>query len=356
MKTKIIVLAAFGIFLTFLMACSGSQTNPQASTGEPHDEAADEHHHTYTCPMHPDVISDKPGSCPKCGMNLVHKDEETSKKEYFIQFAANPAKVEAGKEAALSFTPRIKGSESEPVPLDVVHEKKIHLIIVSSDLSYFEHIHPEYQADGSYLIKVLPKEKNYTIGKGNDETKFESGGDYFLFADYQPAGGNHTVDNIALTIEGAPAPVKKFTTQNLTASSGNYSVTLEPSGGRLVTNVLMHISGIVKKNGKELNANELENYLGEKAHVMMVGMDDKNFMHVHPSVGALGRFDLHATFEKPGIYRLWFQFQAEGKVHTLDYTLNVAQSTQKDIDEMNEAHSQHHLEEQEKIEKEKAKQ
>jgi ribosomal protein S27E len=25
----------------------------------------------YTCPMHPDVISDHPGQCPKCGMNLV---------------------------------------------------------------------------------------------------------------------------------------------------------------------------------------------------------------------------------------------------------------------------------------------
>jgi hypothetical protein len=28
---------------------------------------------TYTCPMHPDVKSDKPGKCPKCGMNLVVK-------------------------------------------------------------------------------------------------------------------------------------------------------------------------------------------------------------------------------------------------------------------------------------------
>jgi len=27
----------------------------------------------YTCPMHPEVISDKPGNCPKCGMTLVEK-------------------------------------------------------------------------------------------------------------------------------------------------------------------------------------------------------------------------------------------------------------------------------------------
>jgi hypothetical protein len=26
---------------------------------------------TYTCPMHPDVVSDHPGSCPRCGMTLV---------------------------------------------------------------------------------------------------------------------------------------------------------------------------------------------------------------------------------------------------------------------------------------------
>jgi hypothetical protein len=28
----------------------------------------------YTCPMHPEVTSDKPGNCPKCGMTLVKKN------------------------------------------------------------------------------------------------------------------------------------------------------------------------------------------------------------------------------------------------------------------------------------------
>src|SRR3989344_1538128 len=30
----------------------------------------------YSCPMHTDVMSDKPGRCPKCGMNLEPSKEE----------------------------------------------------------------------------------------------------------------------------------------------------------------------------------------------------------------------------------------------------------------------------------------
>ena len=39
---------------------------------------------TYACPMHPEVQSDKPGKCSKCGMNLVKQEaekNEPSKKE-----------------------------------------------------------------------------------------------------------------------------------------------------------------------------------------------------------------------------------------------------------------------------------
>ena len=30
----------------------------------------------YTCPMHPEVTSDKPGKCPKCGMALEEKKDK----------------------------------------------------------------------------------------------------------------------------------------------------------------------------------------------------------------------------------------------------------------------------------------
>jgi Cu2+-exporting ATPase len=34
-----------------------------------------EHHQKYTCPMHPEVIKDAPGKCPKCGMELIPLQE-----------------------------------------------------------------------------------------------------------------------------------------------------------------------------------------------------------------------------------------------------------------------------------------
>lgn len=33
----------------------------------------------YNCPMHPEVVKDKPGKCPKCGMKLVEKKIDMQK-------------------------------------------------------------------------------------------------------------------------------------------------------------------------------------------------------------------------------------------------------------------------------------
>lgn len=38
-------------------------------------EVADEKKQTYTCPMHPQIVQDKPGTCPICGMDLVPFDK-----------------------------------------------------------------------------------------------------------------------------------------------------------------------------------------------------------------------------------------------------------------------------------------
>lgn len=46
----------------------------------------EENHHpeknaTYTCPMHPSVIKDQPGACPICGMDLIKKESNNKKQD-----------------------------------------------------------------------------------------------------------------------------------------------------------------------------------------------------------------------------------------------------------------------------------
>ena len=41
----------------------------------------------YTCPMHPEVTSDKPGTCTKCGMSLTLSPKEKMKMEVMKKYS-----------------------------------------------------------------------------------------------------------------------------------------------------------------------------------------------------------------------------------------------------------------------------
>jgi hypothetical protein len=49
----------------------GAETQPQPA-GRPTTQTQSAAR--YVCPMHPEVVSDKAGKCPKCKMNLVTKE------------------------------------------------------------------------------------------------------------------------------------------------------------------------------------------------------------------------------------------------------------------------------------------
>jgi hypothetical protein len=74
MSMKTLYTASLIILLLFLASCgkSGNQSTPEH---QEHVAAADAPavKEYYTCPMHPSVISDRPGACPICGMALVRK-------------------------------------------------------------------------------------------------------------------------------------------------------------------------------------------------------------------------------------------------------------------------------------------
>jgi hypothetical protein len=279
----------------------------------------------YICPMNCEKgkFYDQPGACPVCNMDLVQSKADTSiaAPVYFTAFSATPAQLEAGKPAQLSFTPKIKGNESAPVPLDLVHEKKMHLILVSDDLSWFDHIHPEYTATGSYDIKVLGKGENFSAGSGHNETRFENGGKFWAFADFKPTGGLNQVDKIELDVAGPSAKPLSYAAEKRSATVNGYALTMAAEGALSAENH-QHINVSIKKDGKAVDPAGFENYLGEKAHLVMVEVASKEFVHTHPAVEN-GQLAIHTTFAQPGTYRAWLQFQTNGKVHTADFVLRV---------------------------------
>lgn len=67
MKKSLMVFSFVLLAATTLVSCG---SNPGKERQSETKEAASVQ---YTCPMHPEVIRDKPGDCPECGMALVEK-------------------------------------------------------------------------------------------------------------------------------------------------------------------------------------------------------------------------------------------------------------------------------------------
>ncbi|MBX0293180.1 hypothetical protein K3G63_22235 [Hymenobacter sp. HSC-4F20] len=289
---------------------SSSATNTVTTpTNGPADGTA-EHSggHTYACPMHPEVTSTKEREkCPKCGMALEHNDQVASNgKSYEMKFVPTPLELTAGQPSILAFTPRETGNESAPVPLALVHEKKIHLIIVSKDLGQFYHEHPEYTADGDYKVK-------YTFPKG---------GEYVLFQDYTPTGSSHQLGRQPITVKGPAYTPVKFKNDDMQWEKDGYQATLSFDKDLKVGQLLgMKIN--ITQGGRPVT--DLDNYLGALGHVVVISEDTENYLHVHPNDQADKgpAIGFNTNFEKPGLYRVFLQFNHGGQIHTGDFTINV---------------------------------
>jgi len=276
----------------------------------------------YACAMHPDVMSDKPGKCPKCGMTLV-RTRRPEMAEYEVKLATTPAVVKPGEKFRLSFLISHPKTEELVKEFNIIHDKPFHLFVVSQDLNYFAHIHPQQQADGGFTI----------------ETMVPNAGSYIIYCDFFPVGGMPQVAHLSLITAGfdgdlfsSQAQLEPDKILTKTLDGVRFELTLnppEPLGGR-PANLKYHLTD--EKTGEPVR--DLQPYLGAWGHTLILSEDVSDYIHSHPTEMIPDRVDrtkiyggsdvsFDAFFPRPGRYRVWSQFQRQGKLITVAFTIGV---------------------------------
>ncbi len=254
----------------------------------------------FVCPMDPDVRSPGPARCPRCGMKLVAGIPDP--KEYRVDLKLTPRTVKPGTPVTMRFTVKSPDSGKNVDKFELIHERLFHLFLIGEDLRFFAHEHPELQPDGTFTFS----------------TTLPAGGAYRVLCDFYPAGG--TPQMIAKTIV-LPGSSKKALAEEDTApkSGGNLSVTLstEPS---------KPIAGQKTMLFFDLNpADGLEPFLGAWGHLLAASADLIDLMHSHPAWEEGGpKIQFNVIFPRPGMHRIWAQFQRRGVVNTVAFNLRVA--------------------------------
>lgn len=301
--------------IALLSACNNSQ-NKQKSL----DMSTHQHKNrdaNYVCPMHSEVTGKKGEKCPKCGMELESAASNNTKDFEFK--LATPEVIEAGKPVNLSIS-ITDGYKN--VKLEEVHEMKMHLLVIDEELTWFDHIHPEEQTDGTFRVS---------------ET-FPGGGKYLLFTDYKPVDASGEVKLQLVDVKGTPLNTAKIA-EKLVSKIDNYTVTLT-NGKDLKTNTGQVLKFTVEKDGKKLEEKEIQQYLGASAHIVMVAKETKDFLHIHPVSDKNFPIYAETQVKKPGFYRMWVQFKIDEIVHTADFTVNVSEGS-KSAQDTNHHHHNH---------------
>jgi hypothetical protein len=206
-------------------------------------------------------------------------------------------------------TIQIEDQNSKSVnKFDINHEKKMHLIVVSKDLSYFDHIHPEYKENGKFEVA----------------TQFPAGGDYKMIADYVPTGSTATSKSSWVKVEGAaPAPAGIVPDAEKIRTVDGKEVTLSIDHLMAGMDLTLTFHMVDDKTKKPIT--DLQPYLGAVGHVVIISADTEQYLHVHPidekAKGPDAKF--MTSFPKSGVYKIWGQFQQNGKTFIVPFVVNV---------------------------------
>lgn len=258
----------------------------------------------FVCPMDHDIRSPRAGNCPRCGMKLVAG--LLTPIEYPMEFRATPANIPAGSDLTLEFRILDPATRRPVTRFEIIHEKLFHLFLVSQDLEYFSHEHPELLPSGWFRLRTrLPKP-----------------GSYRLLADFDPSGGTPQLAARTFSTAGYLEPLESAIPHPAAdlapKQAANLKVELalepaEPIAGKKT----MLFFDVVPAAG-------LEPYLGAWAHLLAASNDLIDTMHSHPFLADGGpALQFNVFFPRPATYRVWIQLQRSGVVNTAAFTIPV---------------------------------
>ena len=213
------------------------------------------------------------------------------------------------------------GSTGLPIE-DIVphHEALVHLVVISADSGYFNHIHPPRLGPGDYAISFTPdRPGRYTAYA---ELQRQDSGTQVISRDFEVGG----------TVSAAPPPtseglgVRRGAGMQINLTS---SITTFKAGKQATfTFSFSDQSGPVQ---------DLQPWLGMGGHMIARSVDGAIFAHVHAQgpmapAGVLESGVIYGpdirfvyTFPQPGRYQVWGQFKRNGAIVTVPFMVEVAE-------------------------------
>ena len=292
----------------------------------------------WVCPMHPSYTSNTAGTCPICGMRLI-QTRPYDTRDFRLVFRTEPAAVQPGERITLFFTFLRPGTGEIVKDFEVVHTRQFHLFVVSQDLEFFEHIHPDLRDDGTWTIETtVPKPGYYQV---LCDFMPKDGSAQFLAAPFVTA--NYAGDLAADSAHLVPDRTFRKSVSDMTAA-----VSFDPP--QPASCEYVHLNFYLTDTATGRPITDLQTYLGQFSHMLLMSEDLQCYVHSHPinliveqeDPGAVPEYiiapdaDLakirggpRVTFDalmpKAGIFRAWAQFQRNDRVHTIPFTFRVAQ-------------------------------
>jgi len=231
------------------------------------------------------------------------------------EFQTDRKVAKAGQPVQLQFN--IKDFFGKSVPaLEIVHEKQMHLMVVSEDLAEYYHIHPEPGSENIFRVAHT----------------FQHGGNYKLYADYTPIGGTGRIEAFDLKVEGPRRPSIPLDTREL-KNVTETGIRMELTTDRpLRTGEDIGFSMALFDAKTNAPIHNLQRYLGAWAHIAVVSQDLQDFIHVHPieeepirtSDPSPATIRTATGFRRPGLYKMWVQVQRDNEVTAVPFVFRVA--------------------------------